>query len=120
MDKKEKQQKHLTHDELSEKAFELGKKYNCKIEPIEFFRDGEQIVGFIRTPNRMLKARTMDSATTQGTITAAGTLFEAILVREESDPRFSSDKSEDDDVYFGGALASFAKIEILTNQFTKK
>lgn len=105
------------YDEI---AKELSTKHGCEVQPIVFNKDGEEIVGYIKTPSRILKTRTMDSATTKGTITAASELFEAILIPEMSDLRFSSNKSEDDDIYFGGALAAFGTIEILTNQFKKK
>lgn len=111
--------KHLTAEELQIKADELSAKHGCIVEPIEFIKDNEQIIGFIKRPNRMLKMRVMDMAV-QGTLTAADTLFSAVLLSAESDPRFSSNKEEDDDIYFGGALAAFATIEILTNQFKKK
>jgi len=110
----------LTQEQLEQRAYELSKKYNCEVQPIVFKKDDEDIIGYIKTPSRILKSRAMDQAASIGTITAAGTLFEAILIKEESDPRFSSTKSQDDDIYFGGALASFATIEILTNQFKKK
>jgi hypothetical protein len=106
--------------ELEKKAKELSLKFNCEVQPIVFNKDGEDIVGYIKTPSRLVKARTMDSAATTGTISAAGTLFDAILIKEESDSRFSSEKSCDDDIYFGGALAAFGTIEILVNQFKKK
>jgi hypothetical protein len=103
----------------AEIAAELSKKYNTTVQPIVFVKDEEEIIGFIKTPSRMVKMRCMDEAV-RGTLTAASTLFDAILLIEESDKRFSSGKSEDDDIYFGGALAAFGTIEILVDVFKKK
>jgi hypothetical protein len=109
----------LTQEELQAKAIELTTKYGCEVQPIEFIKDDEQIIGFIKTPSRMLKVRVLDMAV-QGAIVAATTLLDSVLIKEESDARLSSEKSEDDDIYFGAALAAFSTIEILTNIFKKK
>jgi len=102
-------------------AKQLSLKYNCKINPIIFqeTEESERIIGYIKEPTRMVKARTLDTAA-NGAITAALNLFEATLLKEESDPRFSSDKSEHDDIVLGGALVTMSTIQIRTNAFIKK
>lgn len=108
-------------EEIEKKAAELSKKHNCKVTPI-VFRDednNEDIVGFIKEPTRALKLRVMDKAMTSP-VTASSELFDAILLREESDARFSSEKSEDDKYYLGGTMEAFKTVEMAVNTFKKK
>lgn len=106
---------------VDERVAELQKKHNCIIHPIVFQEDeeSEQIIGYIKEPSRMLKARILDSAA-NGAVTSALQLFTSVLLKEDSDPRFSSDKAEDDDIVLGGALEAMNCIKIKTNQFVKK
>ena len=105
--------------DIQKKADELSLKHNCKVSPI-VFNDGENdVIGFIREPNRMVKLRCMDKAMT-ASMTASAELFDAIIIKEDSDPRFTSEKAEDDKYYLGGVLEAFKTIEFATNTFKKK
>lgn len=113
--------KEVIEVDVEARVIELEKKYSCKVHPIVFQEDedSEKIIGYIKEPSRMLKARILDSATT-GAVSNSITLLEAVLLTEESDPRFSSSKSEDDHIVLGGALSAMSTIKISTNQFVKK
>jgi hypothetical protein len=103
------------------KAEELSIKYNCNVTPI-VFRDeekNEDIVGFIKEPSRVLKLRVMDKAMT-GAVTAASELFDAIILKEESDKRFTSEESANDKYYLGGAMVAFKTVEFAVDTFKKK
>jgi hypothetical protein len=101
-------------------AKQLSAKYNCTVQPLVFQKDnGEKIIGYIKEPSRILKARTLDAAAT-GSFTAGLTLFDTCLLKQESDPRLYSDKSEDDAIVLGGALAAIDMIKIQVNEFIKK
>lgn len=107
--------------ELEKKAQELSVKYNCKVTPIVFFDEEkkEEVIGFIKEPSRMVKLRVMDKAVTSS-ITASADLFDTILIKEESDSRFSDDKSENDKYYLGGVMEAFKTIEFAQSIFKKK
>lgn len=102
-------------------AAALSKKYGCPVQPIVFQQseDSEKIIGYIKEPSRLVKARTLDSAA-NGSFSAGLTLFESCLLVDESDPRLSSDKSEHDAIVLGGALAAIETIKIQVNTFIKK
>ena len=107
--------------EIEEKAKELSVEYKCEVTPI-VFKDAdttESVIGYVKEPTRMVKLRMLDKAAVGG-FTAAGEVFEACLLKEESDPRFSSEKSEDDKIYFGGVLEMYNKVQFSVNQFKKK
>jgi len=107
--------------DLEQKVKELSSKHSCTVVPIVFKDEDteEEVIGFIKAPSRMVKLRIMDKAQT-GVITASAELFDAILLTEESDARFSSGKSVDDKFYLGGAMAAYDTIKISVNQFKKK
>ena len=108
-------------EEIQKKADEIGKRLNCKVLPIVFKDEesGEDIIGFMREPNRMMKLRVLDKAMTSP-VTAASELFDAVLIKEESDARFSSEKSEDDKYYLGGTMAVYSTVQMSVNTFKKK
>ncbi len=102
-------------------AIELSKKYGCTVQPIVFQEneESEKVIGYMKEPSRIVKARTLDQSA-NGSFSAGLTLFDACLLREESDPRFSSDKSEHDAIVLGGALAAIDTIKLQVNTFIKK
>lgn len=107
--------------DVQTKAEELSVKHNCKVTPIVFHDEekNEDIIGFMRMPSRNTKMRMLDKAMT-APLSGAGELFEAVLIIEESDPRFLSEDPECDKYYAGGATAAFAMVEIAVNTFKKK
>ena len=107
--------------DVQKKAEELSVKHNCKVTPIVFHDEekSEDIIGYIKEPNRMTKLRVMDKAMTSP-VTASSELFDSIIIKEESDPRFTSEKSEDDKYYIGGTMEAFKTVEIAVNTFKKK
>jgi len=107
--------------EIDKKALELAEKNNCKVIPIVFHNEeqNEDIIGYIKEPNRINKLRAMDKSMS-GAMTASAELFDSIILKEDSDPRFTSERSEDDKIYLGGALVAFQTIEMMVNTFKKK
>jgi hypothetical protein len=103
--------------EAEKKAEALSVKLNCKVLPI-VFRDeetGEDIVGFIKEPSRMVKLRVMDKAMT-APVTASAELFDSIFIEDESDARFLSV----DKFYLGATMEAFKTVEMSINTFKKK
>jgi hypothetical protein len=93
-----------TKEQIAAKAAELEKRENRKVYPFAFeTKEGEQIVGYMLEPNRQAKMACIDEMTKS--ITVAGSkLLEACLLKNDSDPRISSDKPEDDAIYISAAL----------------
>ena len=103
--------------EAQKKAESLSIKLNCKVLPIVFHdvETGEDIIGFIKEPSRMVKLRVMDKAMT-APVTASAELFDSIFIEEESDSRFLSD----DKYYLGATMEAFKTVEMAVNTFKKK
>ena len=96
----------MTQEEIKNKCEELGQKHGCKVHPLHFkdAASNEDVVGFIREPERHVKLRYMDKALT-GSSTAGAEIVEAYLIREESDERILKD-----DVFFLGAVHALNKV----------
>jgi hypothetical protein len=103
--------------DVQKKAEALSEKMNCKVLPIVFHdvETGEDIVGFIKEPSRMVKLRVMDKAMT-APVTASAELFDSIFIEEESDKRILSD----DKYYLGATMEAFKTVEMAVNTFKKK
>lgn len=111
----------MTDQEILAKAGELSQREGCRVHPLCFkAQTGEDIVGFIREPQRIVKQRALDAAIQKGTTVAAGELLEALIIRDESDPRIFSDDAQYDEFYFGASMACFELINISRNEFKKK
>lgn len=105
----------------SEKAVQLSEELKVKVHPLIFFveKDKEPVVGFVKEPNRAVKLAVMDKYAT-GFYSACSQALEAILLKEHSDPRISSERSEDDLYYMGAVYAVSEMIQFAGNQVDKK
>lgn len=114
--------KQTVHEKAEERALELQRKLGYfKVHPI-VFRDeasGEDIVGFIKEPERIHKQRVMDKAM-QGAVTAAADCLKIILIRDASDPRIYSEDQRYDAINMGAVMAVYDLINFSVNTFKKK
>jgi hypothetical protein len=103
--------------EAGKQAEALSIKLNCKVLPIVFHDEetGEDIIGFIKEPSRMVKLRVMDKAMT-APVSASAELFESVFIEEESDKRFMTI----DKYYLGATMEAFSTVEMAVNTFKKK
>lgn len=104
-----------------QKAADLSAKMGVKVLPI-IFKDGENdeyVVGYIKEPNRMVKAAILDKSLT-GQFSAAAELLNVVIIKEASDPRITSEASENDKYFFAAALEAFSFITISSNLLKKK
>jgi len=109
----------LRRKEVEQKAEELSVKYKAKVHPLLFMPDGEEIVGYIKEPNREFKKKCIDLFY-MGQVTNAGTLIlENGLLREESDPRILSESAENDTIYMGALMESIGIVKFITNAIKK-
>lgn len=104
------------------KALEIEKALGIyKVHPL-IFKDeetGEDIIGYLKEPDRIVKLRVLDKSM-MSPVTAAAELMEIILIKEYSDPRFSSERPQDDRIYLGATMAAFDLIKYSVNTFKKK
>lgn len=117
MDEKLKQ----AQDLAAAKAIALSDELKVKVHPMVFFveKDNEPVVGFFKEPNRMVKLAVMDKFTA-GFYSACAQALDAVLIKEHSDPRISSERPEDDNYYMGAVMAVSELIQFAANQVDKK
>lgn len=110
----------LTKEQIEARADELSTVHSCKVHALEFIdpETKEQIIGYIKEPNRVTKLRVLDKGMISP-ISAAAELFEAILIRDESNPRIFSEKPEDDSIYMGAVMECYNTIKVSVNQLKK-
>lgn len=109
-------------ERIEEKSKVLSEQLKCNVKPL-FFIDPEtkeNVVGFVKEPDRALKLRMLDKSQQDGSFTFASAVYDSIIIKEESDPRLTSTLQKDDKYYFGGVLAAYEMVEISTNYFKKK
>lgn len=105
-----------------EKAQQLSEQLGVKVHPLVFVVEadgGEPVTGFLKEPPRAVKLAIMDKYN-QGFYSACDQALDVVLLKEESDPRISSEKSEHD-VYRMGAVTYLSEmIQYAANQVDKK
>ena len=109
-----------TNEKAQAKALELEKALKVyKVHPLIFKEpSGEEIVGFIKEPERLTKIRMLDKSMI-GSISAAAECYDIILIKEASDPRMYSEAPEHDAIYIGAVMAAYDLIKYKTNTFKK-
>jgi hypothetical protein len=121
MEKEEDLKQKKLNKELSDKAEQLSIREKCTVKPLLFVdsQTGENVIGFLKEPNRLLKLRMLDKSQ-HSAFSFAAEVLEVILLKEDSDKRFSSEKQEDDRFYFGAVTAAYEMVEMSVNNFKKK
>jgi len=111
----------LSNEQIEAKARQLSEVHGCEVHPLVFIEPDtqEQVVGYIKEPNRLVKMRVLDKGL-QSPITAASELLEVVLLKEESDERIYSERQEHDKIYLGAVMACYDTIKVSVNQFKKK
>lgn len=113
----------MTTEEIQAKAEEISKRLGCKVHPLVFQVDeqgSDKVVAFVREPSRIVKQRALDATFQKGPITAGGELFEAVLIKEDSDPRVYVESPENDKFYLGASAACMELVKTSVDQFKKK
>jgi hypothetical protein len=114
-----------TKEIVEAKAIALAEEYKCfKVHPIVFKADpndpnSEEIIGYIKEPSRMAKMAVMDKSVIGG-YGACEEILDSVLIKEHSDPRFSSESQEFDDIHMGLVMAVYNLIKFKTNTLKKK
>lgn len=111
----------MTREEAQTKADELSVQLTVKVHPIVFQEDetGPLIIGFIKEPSRMVKLAVLDKSV-MGGFSAAAEMLDTVLIKEHSDPRIYSERSEDDKIYLGAVMAAYDLVKFSVNTLKKK
>lgn len=110
----------MTNEQILEKAGELSQRENCKVHPLIFKAENdEMVVGYLKEPPRHVKLRVMDKGLT-APATAAAEVVDAFLLRDVSDSRIWDEKPENDKYYLGATMEAYNMINMAVNQFKKK
>jgi len=108
--------------EAKAKAAELSTKLGVKVHPITFIVDAQAsdfVIGYIKEPGRLVKMRAMDKVTMGQSSFAYQELLEACILKDVSDERILSEKSENDK-YNLGAANFCGSLLIIASDLTEK
>ena len=102
-------------------AEELSEQLKVKVHAIVFkeSEDSEEIIGYLKEPSRAVKLAVLDKSV-MGGFSAAAEMLDLVLLKEHSDPRISSERSEDDKIYIGAVMAAYDLVKFSTNTLKKK
>jgi hypothetical protein len=118
--------KNLTPEEIAEFeaiAAELAKKYSVPkvhlhigINPAT----NERVVAYLKEPIFVQKIYILDKVASVGMFSAANNLLEAVILKEESDPKTYEDYPANDDYRLGVVGTCVEIIEVVKNSYKKK
>jgi len=108
----------LTEKDIFEKAQQLSTRFGVKVHPFLLKNGDDQVIGYVKEPSRLSKYRYLDKAMT-GAMSAALELLEVCLIKEESDPRITSEAPENDIYNIGAATFCASLLNIATDSLKK-
>jgi len=99
-----KKNSHLTDDQIEETRKSLEEKLKRKVYAFAFVVEGdEQVVAYLRDPERLLKMRAMDMIM-QSLTGSCEMLLKACIIEPESSSRIMSGLPEDDQIFMSALL----------------
>jgi len=109
--------------EIEAKCVELAAKNGCfKVHPIIFISPVTKeidAVGYVKEPPLQAKMAMLDMAL-QAPFSCAESVYDAYVIKEESDPRLWNKQPENDAFYLGGLKVASDIVQMYSNQFKKK
>lgn len=108
--------------EVKAKAEQLSAKLGIKVHPFTAIIDSQAsdfVIGYVKEPGRLVKMRAMDKVNMGQASFAYQELLEACLIKEESDERITSERSENDK-YNLGCAEFCGKMLIIATDLTEK
>lgn len=111
----------MANETAQQRADELTASLGVKVHAIVFKEsdDSPEIVGFIKEPSRMVKLAVLDKSV-MGGFSAAAEMLESVLIKDQSDPRIYSERTEDDKIYLGAVMAAYDLVKFSVNTLKKK
>lgn len=84
--------KFTTIEEVKKRAEDLSEEHKVVVHPMTFKGDGEDdlVVGFVKEPGFLIKARAMDKMYGGMSFTAGMEIMDACMIKEDTDPRILS------------------------------
>lgn len=113
----------LKKEEIDKKAEELSVKYATKVHAFMFKgdkSDDDFVIGYMKEPARIVKSRAIDKMHQGMTFSVGDEVVEACLIKEESDPRITSELSENDNYALGATKFAGELIKFSVDQLKKK
>lgn len=111
----------LTNEQITGKALELSKKYdNEEITPISFDVKGEQIIGYLREPGYESIMYATDKFMSQSPMEGAENVVRTCLLRDESDPRITSEEKKHAKIRSSFVIAALKVVTPYVDEFKKK
>jgi hypothetical protein len=115
----EKEIKKITPEEIEKKRVKLSEELNKEVYAHCFETEkGEQIIGFFKNPDRLVKMRALDMSL-QSWTNSADILLKTSLITEHSDSRIMSESSENDTIYFSFLLKANELVKFYSEQQKK-
>lgn len=92
-------------EEVKKKAEDLSEKFGVKVHAMTFrgVDENDLVVGFVKEPPFLVKARAMDKTYGGMGFTAGIEIMEACLIKDETDPRILSILPVNDNFKMGAA-----------------
>ena len=110
----------LSPTAIEEKAQEISKRIGLKVYPFSFLIDDtDQVVGYIQEPKRVVKMAALDEMIKSMTM-AGEMILNTSLIKEDSDPRILSEKSEDDSIFISSCLHCVTFLKMYNDELKKK
>lgn len=104
------------NDQAKTLSASIGKTVHTLVFPV----DGkEYAIGFLKEPMRAIKMEAIDRMTTGGSTKAGEFLFNACLMKPDSDPIFQSQDARYDDIILGAILSAAKVVTVKIDQSKK-
>lgn len=113
--------KFATKEEIKQKAADLTKELNVEVHPMTFIGDSpdDLVVGFVKEPPFLTKARAMDKVYAGMGFTANIEIMDLCLLKEHSDKRIYTESAQNDR-YRLGCAKFCGNLLLLSTDVTEK
>ncbi len=105
--------------EITAKAAELSEKFKCNVKPFAFIHNEENVIGYLKEPDRLTKMRAIDMCE-QSRTQAGALILVTCLIQEESDKRILEEKPENDKIYLGAIDFAVGQVTMYNELLKKK
>ena len=109
----------LSFEQIEKIKSDLSKEHNKEVYVHVFeTEDGEQIIGFLKDPDRLVKMRALDMSL-QSWTNSADILLRSCLIESVSSPRILKEEAENDKIYFSFLLKANELVKFYSEQQKK-
>lgn len=110
-----------TTEQIEQKAKQLSEQLGVNVEPMAFIDPdtGEQIVGYLKSPDRLIMMRAFDKMISSPSM-AGAEILEVCLLKNESDMRIYTDAPGNNSIYLGAIVEALSVVKLSKNTLKKK